>query len=148
MPDVLLTIDPGQKGALALFDTRGHLVAVRDMPDTIHAIAAIVHDWRPDLAIVERAQSMPHQGVTSSFRYGTHYGSLLGVLAGRLVPYETVPPAAWKRALGLGADKTAARRRACELWPDFARDFARVKDDGRAEAALIGHWHLTKGSRP
>ena len=28
----------------------------------------------------------------------------------------------------------------CERWPTEAHRFARVKDDGRAEAALIAEW--------
>jgi hypothetical protein len=56
-----------------------------------------------------------------------------------------VSPAKWKKALGLSADKGASRRRAIELWPERAQWFARVKDDGRAEAALIAYWWLQHG---
>jgi crossover junction endodeoxyribonuclease RuvC len=50
-------------------------------------------------------------------------------------------PAAWKRAVGVppgreGA-KDAARSEAIRRWPAKATLFARIKDDGRAEAALI-----------
>jgi hypothetical protein len=34
--------------------------------------------------------------------------------------------------------KDAARSEAIRRWPDHAAPFARVKDDGRAESALIG----------
>jgi hypothetical protein len=47
----------------------------------------------------------------------------------------------WKRAVGIppGKDgaKDAARSEAIRRWPQKADLFARVKDDGRAEAALI-----------
>ena len=43
-------------------------------------------------------------------------------------------------ALGLSADKGVSRRRAIELWPDHRKAFERVKDDGRAEAALLAWW--------
>ena len=47
-------------------------------------------------------------------------------------------PAAWKRAVGLSlASKDASRSEAIRRWPAHAACFARVKDDGRAEAALI-----------
>lgn len=68
-----------------------------------------------------------------------------GVVAGAGWPLTYVSPAKWKRDLRLSADKGASRRRAIELWPSWAELFARVKDDGRAEAALIAHWWLTKG---
>lgn len=143
---LLLAIDPGAKGALVALDRFG-LLEVTDMPDTIAGIVAAVLRYDIRQAVIERAQSMPHQGVASSFRYGVHYGAILGILAALQVPVDTVPPGTWKRSLGLNADKNAARRRACELWPDHAHLFARVKDDGRAEAALIGHWWLTTRER-
>jgi crossover junction endodeoxyribonuclease RuvC len=39
-----------------------------------------------------------------------------------------------------GADKTASRRLACQKWPAFSHLWARVKDDGRAEAALLAYF--------
>ncbi|MGO9773700.1 MAG: hypothetical protein ACLPSW_29975 [Roseiarcus sp.] len=50
-------------------------------------------------------------------------------------------PGAWKRAVGIapGKDraKDAARTKAIRRWPAKAPLFARKRDDGRAEAALI-----------
>ena len=50
-------------------------------------------------------------------------------------------PPSWKRLVGIapGKDgaKDAARSEAIRRWPAQAGLFARVKDDGRAEAALI-----------
>ena len=61
-----------------------------------------------------------------------------------LVPVRPVPPSTWKKALGLSADKNASRQRAIETWPEHVRTFARVRDDGRAEAALLALF----GARP
>jgi crossover junction endodeoxyribonuclease RuvC len=44
----------------------------------------------------------------------------------------------------LSADKNASRQRAIETWPEHVRTFARVRDDGRAEAALLALF----GARP
>jgi hypothetical protein len=42
--------------------------------------------------------------------------------------------------------KDAARKRACQLFPQVAGLFSRVKDDGRAEAALLAYYaHHMKG---
>jgi crossover junction endodeoxyribonuclease RuvC len=50
-------------------------------------------------------------------------------------------PPVWKRAVGIGPGKAGAkdmaRSEAIRRWPDMAGLFARAKDDGRAEAALI-----------
>ena len=74
------------------------------------------------------------------FAFGQAYGLVLGVLAGLWIPTSTVTPAAWKKALKLNTGKDAARAKAAQLWPQMAGEFKRVKDDGRAEAALIAHW--------
>ena len=64
------------------------------------------------------------------------------VMAG--VPYELVRPAAWKKIMGVSADKGEARVMAQKLFPQIAQQFSRVKDDGRAEAALIAEFARRK----
>jgi len=81
------------------------------------------------------------------FTFGRGLGIVEGVALGAGIPVRWVSPAKWKRALGLSADKGASRRRAIELWPAQSAMFARVKDDGRAEAALIAYWWLHFGER-
>ena len=60
-------------------------------------------------------------------------------------------PPSWKRLVGIppGRDgaKDAARSEAARRWPDKAGLFARVKDDGRAEAALIAVAALMREAR-
>jgi crossover junction endodeoxyribonuclease RuvC len=64
-----------------------------------------------------------------------------GVLAAAGLPIAFLTPRTWKRLVGIppGKDgaKDAARSEAIRRWPQHAALFARVKDDGRAEAALI-----------
>jgi len=91
-------------------------------------------------AVVEQVASRPGQGVASTFKFGTSYGVVLGVLGALEIPVTHVTPATWKRAVGVTADKGSSRRKAIDLWPDKAQMFARVKDDGRAESALIAWW--------
>ena len=50
---------------------------------------------------------------------------------------ETVSPSTWKAAMGLTSDKDKARERASFLIPTHKHLFARKKDDGMAEAALL-----------
>ena len=58
------------------------------------------------------------------------------MLAG--VPLTIVEPSAWKKFHSLrGKDKEGARLRALMLFPTGAEVFARKKDHGRVEAALI-----------
>lgn len=138
----ILGIDPGRTGALAWFASEPDhdRLDIIDMPDlTGAALGARLGDLiladRPTVAWVERVNYMPGQRGVWTFAEG--YGVILGTLGALGVPVRHVTPAVWKKAARLGKDKTAARQLACELWPDQSDLFARVKDDGRAEAALI-----------
>jgi crossover junction endodeoxyribonuclease RuvC len=150
---MILGVDPGADGALALLADDGSLVDARDMPTvevasrgrvkqrvSPQAVAAIVREHAVLHAFVERVGSMPNQGVASSFTFGYAAGCIEGVLAGLGVPVTFVAPRTWKRAFKLSAEKGEARQRAMQCFPEHAGKFARVKDDGRAEAALIALW--------
>lgn len=158
---MILSIDPGLSGALAWVSNTGQLVMVHDMPVIEVAVGKtkikrrrvsagllagmlteLLRRFPVDGAVLEEVGTKPGEGAVGAFAFGRSFGSLEGVLAGLGVPYELVRPNVWKRALHLGPDKGAARQRAIQLFPSHATDFARVKDDGRAEAALLGHYRV------
>jgi crossover junction endodeoxyribonuclease RuvC len=93
-------------------------------------------------AYVEQVGAMPGQGVSSMFAFGEAFGLAKGVLAGLGIPLQVVTPARWKRDMRLNTGKDSARAMAAARWPQHAGEFRRVKDDGRAEAALIALWGL------
>ena len=145
MSAILLGIDPGAKGAIAAVSPLGRLEFVEDMPDPLtgatlrHLLDSYLPHW-PEKVAVEDVHAMPRQGLSSTFKFGLGHGIVLGALGYAHIPYELVAPSKWKRAMGITADKDTARVRACELWPASAALFARKKDDGRAEAALLAYW--------
>lgn len=154
-PTLIVGVDPGLSGAIALLDVDGNLVDVYDMPvvdgHISAAILASYEGWRTTPtrfhAVVEDVHAMPGQGVTSMFTFGRGVGVIEGTFGALGVPVTRVTPQKWKRSFGLGKDKGESRRRALELWPAHASKFARVKDDGRAEAALIGLWYVREGGK-
>lgn len=152
---VFIGIDPGLTGAVAILWPDGH-AEVMDTPTTRVArgsdylaasmadivMSVIITEPRGVAAALEQGMAMPKQGLTSTFKTGRGVGLWEGILAGLGVAYELVPSQRWKRGLGLpvGSDKSASRLYAQRLFPAIAERFARVKDDGRAEAALIAEW--------
>lgn len=150
-------IDPGASGALAFFDVERGLLHVEDMPvlEVVRngktkrevvpqMIRTILERYEPLTAYVEQVGAMPGQGVSSMFQFGRSVGQVEGVLAGLRVPIERVTPQAWQKATGVRGGKDGARMRAVELFPAYAQLFARKKDDGRADAALIAWWGATQ----
>jgi hypothetical protein len=100
-------------------------------------------------AIVERAQSMPDQGITSAFNYGMAFGQIIGVLQTCLIPFELIHPLRWKGHYRLAnrkgkprIDKDATRRLAIATWPANATDFERKLDVHRADAALLARYAM------
>jgi hypothetical protein len=142
---IIVGIDPGVTGALARM-YHGKLGGVEDMPVEAGRtngaeIARFLRWWEPDVVYLEWTQPMPKNGSIASYSLGLNSGIVIGVVQALGIPLERVRPAAWKLAMGLrGKPKSASRGMATELWPNFADQFRRVKDDGRAEAALIARY--------
>ena len=76
-------------------------------------------------------------GAAGMAQLGESVGIVKGIAAAFALAYTGVAPGAWTRVVRCAADKGEARRRAVECFPRWTASFARVKDDGRAEAALI-----------
>lgn len=154
--DFVLGIDPGMSGAIAIIDVRKGLVDAIDMPTVEikvgkamkrrvapEVIASELRCYAPyAVAFIEKVSAMPGQGVSSMFAFGEAYGLVRGVLAGMGIPITTVTPAVWTKAMRVAGGKDGSRQRAMELWPDKAGLFKRVKDDGRADSALIAKWGI------
>jgi crossover junction endodeoxyribonuclease RuvC len=146
----IIGIDIGLAGAIAVVDAKGILETIYDMPTladgtknrrTISAplLHNILRDNRAEHAFVEYVGARPGEGAVGAFAFGRCRGIVEGVSGALSIPVSFITPASWKRAIGLptGTTKDASRSMAIARWPSHAEDFKRVKDDGRAEAALI-----------
>ena len=145
-----LGIDIGVQGAIAIVDDAGALVEIHDMPvlhdgpagrRTVNAplLASIIFASHASLAFVEHVSARPKEGAVGAFAFGRSRGVIEGVLAAADLPCKFLTPSYWKRRAGLAPSsaKDASRSEAIRRWPGKADLFARAKDDGRAEAALI-----------
>lgn len=151
----ILGVDTGLSGALTLYEP-GMPLSVHDMPTLrlsrggknkneidLYALARIIDDWSKNgsisAAYVERVSGTPQMGISSCFSFGRSAGIVLGALAAHSIPIEEIPPITWQRGMGIprGAGKDAARALISRMFPTDAHLFARAKDDGRADAALL-----------
>lgn len=147
---MIIGIDPGNTGALALIDDDG-FVDVVDMPLVANGkkqqvnpseLAKVVQSMMAlgaKKAILEKVGAMPGQGVTSMFNFGMGFGVIQGVLSAVELPYTLVTPQRWKKAASLiGKEKDNARTLAQQLYP--SAPLGRKKDIGRADAILIARY--------
>lgn len=159
----ILGIDPGITGALALYDPdksaeSGMRWLMIDMPvvggDKQELNAPSLRDFLnrhdPAHAFLERANTMPGQGIVGAFRYGGVYFAIRAVLSCCSVPYTLVTPQVWKKYHGVKSAKTERMRKehsrqiALMLFPDQSKELARIKDHNKAEAMLIAAWGSAK----
>ena len=80
------------------------------------------------------------QSASAAFAFGQVAGRIEQALDDFDIAWRAIPPATWKKRLGLRGDKDASRSLACQLFPKHSKHFSRKKDDGRAEAALIAYY--------
>lgn len=152
----LIGIDPGVSGAIVV--TTGdasRIEYVWDMkvteirgkrhvsPRGVAVLLSNAQTYADNQAtvILEHVQGVQQSGATSAFNFGRGFGVIEGVVAGLGLACELVRPQVWTKALRVSRDKGSHREAAMRLWPEHAAQFARVKDDGRADAALLCHWY-------
>jgi hypothetical protein len=142
----ILAIDPGLGGALAVLMTGiPDRVAVYDMPVVDgeinhHQLSHMIRSFGPDIAYIERVGPMPRDGVKQAWRFGSAYTSARVVVSLLNIPTTLVTPGAWKKTMKVGGGpegKEQCRALALQSFPACAASFARKKDQGRAEAALL-----------
>jgi crossover junction endodeoxyribonuclease RuvC len=152
-----LGVDPGVNGAIALIGDEGDLFNILDIPTKKTGLGNLIATDRLREWLTGRADYLFNDGDTiavyleqplllgrnsgqGNLVIGMNYGILWQALIDCTGTIPVVfPPAGWVRVLDLPYGKTARRDRACQLWPGRAGWFRRVKDDGRADAALIAH---------
>ena len=153
----ILGIDPGLSGGYALLDETGKLIACGNFPTITEkgktkldgGVLAVMFDFNDHVkAYVESVSSRPRQ--QGQFQFGVNTGIVHGILYAQCIPFQLVSPASWKAQFGIKRQddetkrdkKNEARAIASKLYPAHAQRFARVKDDGVAEAVLIALYGL------
>ena len=154
-----LGIDPGQTGALAIFqldEGEYYLNSVFDYADkdlfmpVLREISLIENCTS---VCIEAVHSAPGQGVSSTFKFGANFGWWIGVLDALGYSYTLVSPQKWQGLIFKGlknpmgsfnvSTKVISLEVARSLFNrkyDAIGVFNRKKDHGRSDASLIG-WY-------
>lgn len=139
-------IDPGKSGSLSWVGPRATYFST-PMPESITAIWSVLSGFKVDHVFLEKAQTMPKNGVVPSFNYGHHNGSIEGILTALRIPYTLVKPQVWMKALHVGADSKLDTKgksvQVCQrLFPgvDLCPGKRQKPHDGMAEALLIAEY--------
>ena len=116
MTAVVLGIDIGATGAVALLTADGELVWVEDMPvlndgpagrRTVNAplLAELLAKSHATQAFVEFVAARPGESSTGAFSFGRSRGVIEGVCAALSIPVTMLTPPRWKRIIGIAPGK-------------------------------------------
>jgi len=134
----VLGLDPGKKGSATALTAKGEWAGSvrfdRDTPlDVVAWLRSLQADGRIVFAVLEKVGSMPKQGLSSTFKFGTGYGWCMGILDAMGIPYELHTPTQWQRAMKClsGGDKNITKAAAQRLWPEAKPSKSGItQDDG------------------
>jgi crossover junction endodeoxyribonuclease RuvC len=144
-------VDVGCSGAIAIFKGE-ELHVIFDMPTTKikrgkslkkeingDQLFEILQKHQVNFAFLEQVGGITGQSASAAFNFGRAVGAVEYAFKMYGTKVFTVAPRIWKATFDLiNQDKTASRDKAKEIFPIFNDKFMRKKDDGRAEAVLIG----------
>lgn len=146
----IIGIDPGATGAISIIDPARSVMSVLDMPiknvgksgkrtevDGKAIVDFVDNNCENAVCYIEDVWSLPHDGHVGAFNFGDKYGTVKGVMSVLDIPLYRVRPNVWKLKMKAPADKRQSCERAKKLFPNHASLFNRLKDDGRAESAMI-----------
>lgn len=152
-PQLILGVDPGLSGALALLNpVTGEIPAIIDTPTLLikrgssrrkvdlFMLNSFLDAYHKDIlfSVIEEVHSMPNQGVTSTFTFGKAFGIAVGMIASYNLPIYFTPPAVWKGSMDLSSNKLDSVIKASKLFPNHTHLWG--KKDGRAEALLLAYF--------
>jgi hypothetical protein len=163
-PEAWLGCDPGMGGALALWVIAENKFDIVDMPAVLvdnkrrmdfWSLARTLDIWSNSFDIkgvgIEKVHAMPLRGAGGQirqspnglFEFGFAAGALQQAVASAGLPMVLIPPQTWKAVMGLRGgreNKDMSRQKASAMFPSNSHLWARKKDDGRAEAALLAYY--------
>jgi crossover junction endodeoxyribonuclease RuvC len=130
METYYIGIDPGQSGGIGVLDSAGKYMCsfkfnkqtdadISEMFDCLLSLRGTM-DECSIFALLEKVHSMPKQGVASSFKFGSSFGFLRGMLTAHRIPWDYVSPQKWQKALSCQTkgDKNITKAKAQRSWPD------------------------------
>lgn len=155
-PTTIIGIDPGKGGAVAIYSLDTRSIEIHDMPlladakgksrlDMHRLMELMASETERTIAVIEQVGTRPGEGAVGAFTFGQMCGAIDMAAIANALELRRVTPPVWKKHFKLifpkgtsgTAIKAASRGVAQERFPSYARLFARVRDDGRAEAALM-----------
>ncbi len=142
----IIGIDPGLSGGVAFLNADARAVPMPTAGGEIdaRALAVLLMEAMPSLVVAEKVGAMPKQGLSSTFKFGKGYGTIIGICAAYQIRLELVTPQRWKGEVlaGTARDKQAAIDYCTRAFPSVSLipPRCRVPQDGMADALCLAEY--------
>ena len=98
---IIIGIDPGAKGGIAIYDEAEHEMILHKCPETPKEMAAIINTAKVKdkntFCVIEKVHAFPTDARSSAFKFGCNFGKWLGILGAYDIPTLEVTPQVWMR---------------------------------------------------
>ena len=146
---IIIGIDPGAKGGIAIYEEIEHKMILHKCPETTREMSAILESAKANAltnnqeisCAIERVHAFPTDARSSAFKFGMNFGMWLGVLGANKIPVLQVTPQSWMKRFQplpkIKKDrKNELKRIASEMMPENKITLS------TSDAALIAVWYL------
>ena len=146
---IIIGIDPGAKGGIAIFNEVKHEMKLHKCPDSTREMSAILESAKAValennqevICALEKVHAFPTDARSSAFKFGMNFGMWLGVLGANNIPVLQVTPQSWMKIFQplpkIKKDmKNELKRIASEMMPKNKITLS------TSDAALIAVWYL------
>lgn len=143
---MVIGIDPGVSGGVAVLARDGRVSHVAKMPETDRDLLELLQPYAmgDSRAFLELIHAMPKNGSQSAFKMGQSDGRLRFALTALQIPYVAVTPLKWQNAMQCRTkgDKNVSKARAQALFPSLKithaiADALLIAEYGRQQSASL-----------
>ena len=98
MKKIIIGIDPGKNGGIAVLDEDANVIDIMKMPETPQDLLDALSNYLPieqqqtSICYLEKVGGMPGQSGSAMFSFGRSYGHIeMALLASKIPTYEILP---------------------------------------------------------
>lgn len=100
---IIIGIDPGAKGGVAIYDEAKDKMILHKCPETPKEMAAIILTAKVKnknvFCVIEKVHAFPTDARSSAFKFGCNFGKWLGILGAYDIQTIEVTPQTWMKPL-------------------------------------------------
>lgn len=104
MTNIIIGIDPGKGGGMAVIRLSDDYFTAASCPETIDEMSEFIRTIKSEThhitCFLEKVHAFPTDGRSSAFKFGMNYGIWRGILSAFSIKTELITPQSWQKYFG------------------------------------------------